>query len=178
MAVVAEATTGTDDAVHFAKRLASVPLEHGRGGLAKRLQALRDSPSPPQRDRDRKAQRGVVQEHERAALLPDRASRSGLEKEIRAGVGPRNERPRDDPEYARTGEPRENPLGYGSQPAVHVRRMSVRRPQPSQRDRDKSSNRCLGGQGAGRREGVEAVVRELVGRNVVADAASLCRLFQ
>jgi len=41
------------------------------------------------------------------------------------------------------------------------------------RDRDESADRGLGAQGAGRCQSVEAVARELVGRNIIPDAAGL-----
>src|SRR3990172_2437620 len=50
--------------------------------------------------------------------------------------------------------------------------------QPSQSDGDKPADRGLGRQAAGCCEGVEAVARELVGRDIVADAPCLCRFGQ
>ena len=46
--------------------------------------------------------------------------------------------------------------------------------QPSQRDRDDASDRGFGSQAAGCRERVEAVTREFIGRNVIADSAGPC----
>ena len=75
-----------DDAVHFTKRLASVAFEYVQGRHAKRLQAPLDPLRSPQRDDYREAERCVVEDDKRAALLPHRGSRSSLTEEIRASV--------------------------------------------------------------------------------------------
>src|SRR5688572_9336248 len=53
---------------------------------------------------------------------------------------------------------------------------TTRRTQPSQGDRDEPADRGLRRQAAGRREGVEAVARELVRRDVVPETAGPCAL--
>ena len=55
---------------------------------------------------------------------------------------------------------------------------SARGAQPSQSDRDEPADRGLGRQAAGCREGVEAVARKLVRRDIVADVAGLCSVGQ
>ena len=55
---------------------------------------------------------------------------------------------------------------------------SARGTQPSQSDRDEPADRGLGRQAAGCCEGVEAVARKLVRRDIIPDVASLCGLGQ
>ncbi len=55
---------------------------------------------------------------------------------------------------------------------------STRGAQPSQSDRDEPVDRSLGWQPAGCCEGVEAVARKLVGRDIIPEVAGLCDLGQ
>ena len=57
-------------------------------------------------------------------------------------------------------------------------RVSAGGPQPSQGNRDEPADRGLGRQAAGRCEGVEAVTRELVGRDIFPETAGLGGLGQ
>jgi hypothetical protein len=71
---------------YFAKlrRRANVERRH----LVERLDASRDSRAPPQADDDREGKRGVVQDDERASLLPDGAPRLRVEEKIRPCILP------------------------------------------------------------------------------------------
>src|SRR5918994_2211527 len=65
--------------------------------------------------------------------------------------------------------------------ALPIRRrgaLSVRWAQPGQGDRDEPADRCLGRQATGCCEGVEAVARKLLGRDVIPDVARICGLPQ
>jgi hypothetical protein len=54
----------------------------------------------------------------------------------------------------------------------------VRRAQPGQSDRDESADCGFGRQAASCGEGIETVIRELLGRDIVSDVAGLCALGQ
>ena len=58
------------------------------------------------------------------------------------------------------------------------RNESVRGAQPSQSDDDESADRGFGRQTASCCEGVEAVARELVSRDIIPNVADLCSLDQ
>ncbi len=57
-------------------------------------------------------------------------------------------------------------------------KQSARGAQPSQSDRDEPADRGLGRQAAGCCEGVEAVARKLVRRDIIPEVAGLCDLGQ
>jgi len=61
-------------------------------------------------------------------------------------------------------------------PASITSGPSAWRTQPGKRDSDEAAGRGLRRQASGRREGVEAVARELVGSDVVPDVAGPCAL--
>jgi hypothetical protein len=84
IAVAGDASSGPTTL--FAKLLGRGDLEHVRGCRAKRLHAAGDPRRAPEREDDREAERGVVEDDEGALLLPHRASRAGFEEEVCGSV--------------------------------------------------------------------------------------------
>jgi hypothetical protein len=105
------------DAVHRAKRRGRVDVQDLRRLRTKRFDPACDALRAPERHDDGEAERRIVQDDQQVALLPHRTCPVGVEQQIRTGIGPRDERPRGDPEHGRAGQPGEDSCGQGSQSA-------------------------------------------------------------